>query len=150
MIPATFTVVLDAPMVERITEWCAATPGVETGGLLILHGDHGYASGPGPGAVCAARALEFDTAYIAGVAETAVGLGAEILGRWHKHPNPIILASEDDRTSADLFRRALGLESFVDVIVGCDRNAPIGWSAYLCSEGEYRRVHLEVPTGAVV
>lgn len=140
------TVQIGAELVEMITAACAEAPGVETGGLILLHGEGCTVTGPGPAALLQPRALEWDVSFIAGVLGVAGALGAKPFARWHKHTSPIILASEEDRASAEQLRLALGRDELVDVIVACGPDdRPIGWSAYVCTADEYRRVHLELP-----
>lgn len=139
---------LDARAVEMITLGCGFAQGVETGGLLLRLRGRSYATGPGPGAIQTPDRLEWEPSFVAGCYLTAMLLGADVIGRWHKHTAPVILASDEDRRSAHLFRRALGIEEIVDVIVACDsEDRPIGWSAYLCTEAGYERMQMEIPGG---
>lgn len=143
------TVALGSLLRQDIARLCANTPGVETGGL-ILNGRHGLLpTGPGPLAVCTRYALEWDTSYVLGCIETAQALGCEVLGRWHAHPSPVLLASERDRESAEQFRQAIGAEEIIDVIVACEAGKTIGWAAYVCSEGGHERAEIELPNACV-
>jgi hypothetical protein len=140
------TVKLGIEAVQLISALCAAAPGVETGGLVVLSGDSGFVTGPGPAATQKSQALEWDASYIVGVLDAIAHAGTwRVHGRWHKHTSPVILASEDDQESAQRFRQLIGADELVDVIVACDaEDRPIGLSAYLCTADEYRRVDLEL------
>lgn len=140
---------LSPELVEMIARECAAAPGVETGGLILVAGERASVTGPGPAAVRTPDRLEWDASFIAGALTVAADLGAELLGRWHKHTSPVILASSADAASAEQLRRALGGAEFCDLIVACDReDQPIGWSAYHCTEGGYERIQVTLPQEA--
>lgn len=135
---------LDAGITSSIARHCAETPGVEFGGVMITGPLGSYATGAGPGARMGATELVWEATYIAGCLEVAAGLGCEFIGRWHKHTTPIILASAEDRASAEHLRRSIGGD-VIDVIVACDGPTPIAWAAYLCTDAGYERVELELP-----
>lgn len=123
---------------------CSKRPGVETAGVMHLsrHGN-GMAHGPGPQARCTPNSCEWDAEAVFASLCIARDLGSTILGRWHKHTSPIILASDTDKESARAFLEATGLPEMLDLIVACDaEDKPIGWALYVCTPDEYRRAEL--------
>lgn len=152
--PARAELAVGPAAIETITALARSSPTVETGGILF--GPRGARDGhradaeracrPGPRAVATASSLEWDDSYLIGFLEAMATVGAgAVVGRWHTHPSGSLEASSTDEVWADVFRRALGLAAIVDLVVACRAGAPIGWTAYLCTEGRYERVCLELP-----
>lgn len=139
-----------AGIADDVQLQCRCAPGLETAGVLLMSakGD-GMASGPGLEARRTPTRCDWDPQHIAYIVEFVRQTGGTVLGRWHKHTSPIILASDTDRESADVFREALALPVMLDLIVACGADdRPIAWAAYLCSDAGYERVDLELPGGS--
>lgn len=135
---------LEARARDWVADECARAPGTETCGVLYLN-ERGRAGATGPGrhAVLASDTCEWDAAWIANALATIPAAGGTILGRWHKHTAPILLASDTDKESARAFLAATGLPEMLDLIVACgEHDVPIGWAVYVCTPEEYRRVEL--------
>lgn len=139
-----------ADIVDDVRFHCLAAPGCETAGVLLLTPEgEGRASGPGLEALQTVDRCDWDPQHIAYIVDFVRQAGGTILGRWHKHTSPIILASDTDRESAAVFRDALALPVMLDLIVACGADdRPIAWAAYLCSDAGYERVELELPGGS--
>lgn len=148
----TFPLRIHSAAAATIADHCAAAPGMEIGGVIAGTVDFEevrYVSGPGPAAELAAGALLWDAAYIEAwiLAQWArPRTDNAILGRWHKHPLPVLSASAEDKAGAEAFRQALGLEAMFDLIVACGGDdEPIGWAAYRCTVGGYERIDVQPP-----
>lgn len=124
--------------IRGIDAECRHAVGTETGGLLIQRPGVLYATDPGPRAVLTRDSMQWDAEYIARWLD--VLLPGELVGRWHKHCGPILLASEADRQSAEAFRRIVRTETILDLIVATEDDAPIAYAAYLCSADGYQRL----------
>lgn len=139
----------------EIARLCADAPGTETGGVLFGWRSREVAAevievtGPGPNAILLPRELEWDASYIQGVIHG--GLLArgtfEIIGRWHKHASPVILASQEDRRGAEWFRKAIAPESAtIELIVATGENdEPLAYGAYLCTCDGLQRIECDQP-----
>jgi len=137
----------------QIAQLCADAPQLETGGVLVgwryneVAAEVVHATGPGPNALLQAREMEWDPSYIQGIMDgiqlTRGGFG--IIGRWHKHAAPVILASQQDRHGAEWFRMAIAPEdATVELIVGTGENdMPLAYGAYLCTCDGLQRIECE-------
>lgn len=142
---STATVRIHPEARERIEHFCAQRPGYEEGGIII-ESDHSVCvTDSGPHAEHASDSLAWDTSYIFGCIEVAGALGGRVIGRWHSHTSPVILPSDEDKTSAAALRKVLGTDEIIDLIVATDAGKPIAWAAYLCSDAGYERVGIELP-----
>lgn len=136
---------LSVSALATIQRLCRANPGVETGGLVLGTPD-GFIvglTGPGPRAVLERARLAWDPSYIAGVLDGVQLVHAQLrpIGRWHKHVSPVLAASPEDRAGAYAFRRALGTQSILDIVIATgDGDEPIGIAAYRCTCNTYERI----------
>ncbi len=136
---------------EQLRQICTLHRGLEVGGLLVGTRDSDRAFvweiiGPGPGAVLHARTLVLDTSFMVGVLVGVAAAGTvEVLGRWHKHIAPDLRASHDDRRGADAFRMLTRVDESFELIIGTDRDFPIGFGAYLCTSEGLCRIPMSSP-----
>lgn len=139
----TLKVPLAPELVRIIDGHCRAAVGTETCGVLAeRHGIVCYASGPGKKAVLEHGSAQWDAEFIAGWMEGCREMvGGRVMGRWHKHTAPTILATPDDKLSAEMFRQYLALPAMVDLLIASgNEDEPIAWQAYLCTSGGYDRI----------
>lgn len=134
----------------QLIELCRLNTGHETGGLLIgtSHGGIAFVwaiTGHGPNALLRQKELRIDSSYLMGImAGVSVAGIVEVLGRWHKHVAPDLRASEDDRRGAEAFRLLADVPRTFELIVGTHcpngEDEPVGFGAYLCTDGALQRI----------
>ena len=95
---------IEPAALEFMRQLTLATPGIETGGILIGSVSAGlvyikHASPPGPAAVRTATRFERDVAFCQQFLDEYTAQGMLYLGEWHSHPNENNSPSSTDLTS---------------------------------------------------
>lgn len=116
---------------------------LEEGGAEIVR-----VCGPGPAAARTPTRLVWDADFVTGEIERThreCHAGTEFVGRWHRHPSLLALASSTDREWAQTARQDLGLPLMIDLIVATAKDGvPRAWCGYLCDAEGYRQVIVQL------
>ncbi len=73
---------------QNLLDWAAASPAAEICGLLLGRGDRVEQLVPARNvAADPARSFEIDPATLLATHREARGLGLQVIGHWHSHPN---------------------------------------------------------------
>lgn len=147
----TVRVCIEPTAFDFMRQQTLATPGIETGGILVGQVSPGLvhvhcASGPGPKAVRTATRFERDVKFCQEFLDSYVAQGQLYLGEWHSHPGEENHPSTTDLTSLAQIAQLPQYLTTKPVMLIFTRSGQVACTVHPVSSAYYT-VPLESPIG---